>query len=420
VGIEGAILSRLRRGAIEAFVLHAVGFGLLFAMHTALGREVGPRGYGMFSYAFALSSLLAALVPLGWPTALMRFVAQYVEQQEWGLLRGALRRSYQITFLSAAVATVALLGISYLNLVSPDLNTSLRFSAVLLPLLAFVGLRRRALQGLRRIKSSIVPEEIVIPLLVLVGLYLLNVSSALGALLLYTGAVVCSFFLGNFLLLRSLPEEERAAKPEYATRAWMAVTLPMLLGGLGTVIMNRTDVIVLGALLDAQSVGLYSAALRFAMLNTFLMTVVNIVVPQAVAAAFHGGRFGQTRAIVKWATLISVAGALPLFLVMLLFPGFLLGFFGQEFTEADGLLRVLAFGQFVNAATGPIGQALLMTGRQRIFAWTTGTMAICNVIGNLLLVPLYGAVGSAWVTAACTVAMNLILFYFFWSRTPDR
>ena len=90
---ERNVLFRLRRGTLEALVLRVLGLGLLFLQHSVLSRYIGPEGYGTFSYAVASAGLLAVVVPLGWPTALMRFIAQYTESEQWGLLRGAVLRA---------------------------------------------------------------------------------------------------------------------------------------------------------------------------------------------------------------------------------------------------------------------------------------------------------------------------------------
>lgn len=404
---------------MEAFMLYGVGLVLLFLMHTILGRSTGPGGYGTFSYALALTQVLAIVVPLGWHTALMRFVAQYNEQQRWGLLRGAVRRAYQVTFVSTLICTLVLWVISYAGFIPESLKVSLRFSAVLLPLLAFVGLRSRALQGLKQVKASIVPEQIVLPLLVILGVYLFAVTSASGALLLYAGAALVAFLVGNVLLWRSLPTREHAPKPEFETRAWMIVALPMIFGGLSQIILNRTDVLMLGALDTVGSVGLYSAANRFALLNTFTMTAVGTIAVPLMTAAFHGARLGQAGSILRWSMTVSMLGALPLTATMIFFPGFLLGFFGQEFTQATNLLRVLAVGQFINAATGPIGAALQMTGRERTFAWATGCAALFNVVGNLIMIPRYGASGAAAVTALSVAGFNISLFILVWGRRSN-
>lgn len=407
---EAGLISRMRRGTIEAFALQAVGAGLLFLMHAILGRSVGPEGYGVFSYALALAWVLAIVVPLGWPTAILRFTARYNEEQNWGLLLGAVRRAYQITLGSALAAALVLFGASFLGFMPPDVSAGLRFAAVMLVPLAFVGLRRKALQGLGKVRYSIIPEDIFLPLLVILGVLTLSVSTATGALSVYVAASLAAFALGSYWLWRTLrlavPEEGRVSGPEYRTRMWAAIALPMVLGGFSQIVMNRADVILLGSILSPESVGLYGAASRIAALNVFVLNAVNTVAAPMMAASFHSGHPARARKVMNTAMLFSAVGAAPLFLAMFLAPALPLGLFGPEFTEGADLLRVLAAGQFVNAVTGPVGFALMMTGRERAFALTTGLIASGTVAGHLVLIPMIGPMGAAVVTAASVILLN--------------
>lgn len=408
--------SRLWRGTVEAFVLRAAGIGLLFLMHSVLGRLIGPEGYGSFSYALALAGLLSVVVPLGWPTALMRFIAQYVEHQRWGLLHGAILRAHQITFIFSGLVALALWTITYWKDFTPSMVTSLRFAAVLLPLLAFVALRRKAFQGLERVKASIIPEDIILPLLVVGGATAFAVTTASQALLVYFAAAFLVFLLGSVWLWYSLPVEGRSAPLELKTREWMAIALPMVFGGISQMIIKRTDVLMLGAMVDLETVGIYTAANRIAMLITFVLGSVNIIAAPMLAAAYHGARHEQFKTIIRKAMLWSTIGGLPLFGVMILWPQWLLSFFGPQFVQGKLLLQVLAIGQLFNAATGPVGFAMLMTGMERTFAWTTGIVSMGNVLGNLVAIPIWGALGAAMVAAISIAVLNISLLIFVTMR----
>jgi O-antigen/teichoic acid export membrane protein len=384
--------------------LQISGVGLLFLMHAVFARSIGPSGYGIFAYALAMTAVLSSLVPLGWPTALLRFISEYVEGERWGLLKGALRRSYQTTFLVSIVAALILYGASYL--VQGDTAIGMRYAALLLPLSSFVGLRRKALRALGKLKTSIVLEDIGLPSLAIVGVLLVGIATASGAVAVYLCSAVVIFILSNWQLRRSLPAEGRYAKAEFQTQAWMVVALPMAFGGAGQLLLTRADVLVLGALTSPETVGLYNAAGRISVLVAFSLNAVNAVVAPMISAAFHGGRRGQAKRLLYRAMLLSTLGALPVFAFVALFPGFLLGFFGQEFVEASPLLRILAIGQLINAITGPVGFALLMTGREKAFAGTMGVVIAGTLAGHLLLIPHYGATGAAIVTAASIAILN--------------
>lgn len=403
--IKGNVLSRLRQGTVEALALQAVGFGLLFLMHSVIGRSVGAKGYGSFTYALAVANILAIVASLGLPEALLRFVSQYVEQERWSLLRGVLKRAYEFTFLSAVLTALILWGVSYSSFVPPDLSLSIRFAAVLLVPLSFVQLRGKVLRGLQRMIASIVPDQVVVPLLVISVVPLFSLSTSSDVLLVYTAAAFVAFLVGSIWLWRSIPELARSAEPEFKSRHWLAVSLPMMFVGLGHLIMNRTDVIMLGALSSVESVGLYSAADRIAYLNIFVITAINAICAPLLSAAFHGNRIDDFEAVWSRAAIWSAAGTLPLFALTMVWPQWILGFFGPEFTEGAVLLRVLAVGYFFIALTGPVGAVLLMIGRERIFASTTLIMTVVNVVGNLAMIPAFGPLGAAVVTTTCTVIL---------------
>ncbi|MFW6089999.1 MAG: oligosaccharide flippase family protein, partial [Gemmatimonadota bacterium] len=64
-----------------------------------LARMLGPEGYGIYAFAYAVIMLLALPAQAGLPTLLVREVARYEADERWGLLAGLLRRSNQLVGL---------------------------------------------------------------------------------------------------------------------------------------------------------------------------------------------------------------------------------------------------------------------------------------------------------------------------------
>lgn len=398
--------SQMRQGAIDAFVMRCLGLGLLFLMHMLLGRALGPKQYGIFSYALSLGGFLAVIAPLGWPTAMMRFIGQYSAEKKWALLRGAFIRANQITFASSVLMAMALWGISCWLPFTSRVRMSVHFAALLLPILAYVQLRRKIFQGLKRVRWSIVPDEVVVPLLVISGVLAFATTTASKALTVYLVASLAVVLFSLFWLWRSMPFEVRQVQPILRTRTWLGIAFPMMLGGISQIVMNRTDVLMLGAMVNMKAVGLYSAANRIAVLNTFVLGAVNTIAAPMLAQSHHSGHSDQFIRIFRRAMLWSTLGALPLFALMIAWPQGMLNLFGGQFVQGSALLRILSLGQFVNAFTGPVGFALLMTGREGQFALSMAFVAGANVMGNFIIIPFWGALGAAWVTAGSIMVLN--------------
>jgi O-antigen/teichoic acid export membrane protein len=89
-------------------------------------------------------------------------------------------------------------------------------------------------------------------------------------------------------------------------------------------------------------------------------------------------------------------------------------FFGPEFTGAASALPVLG-GAFVLICFGYLnGNLLVVLGLQRRFMTISLIALAFNLVGNLILVPLTGFIGAAWMTLAtellvCLLCLSAIL-----------
>jgi O-antigen/teichoic acid export membrane protein len=405
------IVGRLRRGSLEAFFLNGMGMALLFVMHVVLGRLLGPQDYGIFSFVLALTNVLVVIAGLGWPNAVTRFFAQYIEQHEWHLLNGIFRRSFQITAGWSILLSLIAWLFSFLPGLSERIVVGVRFTAFLLPLYTFIKLRTGAFRGLQRVWISIVLELIIFPLLVVVGALVLSATSITIALWNYIGSGVLVFIIGTVWLSASMPSQSKESQPEFQTKFWLRVSIPMMLGVIGAVVMDQIDVLLVGTLIGANATGLFGAAERLARLNAFVLNAVTVIATPMLSAAYHGKRLKDFDAILRASTLWATLGALPLFVAMVIWPGQLLSFFGADYVDAAPLLRTLAVGQFVNAAAGPVGFTLLMTGHERTYAQVAGLVLFLDICGQFLAISLWGVLGAAIMTTIGLSLLNILLLW---------
>ena len=72
-------------------------------------------------------------------------------------------------------------------------------------------------------------------------------------------------------------------------------------------------------------------------------------------------------------------------------------------------LYILVIGQVLNAAAGPVGYLLILTGHERVCASVYGWSAVLNVGLNLMLIPPLGSTGAALATASTMALWNVWL-----------
>ena len=88
-------------------------------------------------------------------------------------------------------------------------------------------------------------------------------------------------------------------------------------------------------------------------------------------------------------------------------PRLLLGLFGPDFEDGALALQILALGQAIRLATGPVGSIIVMTGHQRWTLYYALSGAALMVAFAWALIPPLGAVGAAWATVAATLCRQL-------------
>jgi O-antigen/teichoic acid export membrane protein len=161
----------------------------------------------------------------------------------------------------------------------------------------------------------------------------------------------------------------------------------------------QADVILLSILRTPADVALYSAALTIIIAAWILPQAYRTVIYPQMAQALRrsAAEFWRfLRVTVGPAAFfgLCLAGGLALLarpIIGLLYP--------QGYSSSVAILQVLTIPLFFAFLSAPSSRALLTLHRERSAAVLVGIAMVINVAGNLLLIPRYGPLGSAWARA---------------------
>lgn len=407
------------RGAGSTFALRITGQGATFLLMVVLARSMGVAAYGEFLYAFAWLNTLVVVPRAGFDSALVRYVAEYRATEAWGLLRGVLRHSERFVLacsvIVAAAACAATLALRHR--LPGSLLTTFMIAWLTLPILAVTALQQASLRGLMFVARSQVPEVLLRPVLLATGA--VAAQALLGRrleaptlMVLNLLAFSCCLLLGAYWVRRLLPLPARTAAPEVQARLWIRVALPLLAVSAFHLLLGQTDTLLVGALLSPAEAGIYRTSASVAQL-----LLLGPAAAGAVAAPMISGYYAQRQTeniqrMLRIASGVLLAFALPLSAVLILGGRFVLSLFGAEFTAGYPVLVLLTCGYLVNTACGPAGFMMTMTGGERVVARVLGICAVVNVLLNLALIPRLGSIGAALASSLSMAAWNLALVYF--------
>ncbi|ADE14475.1 polysaccharide biosynthesis protein [Nitrosococcus halophilus Nc 4] len=416
---SNGLRAQLLRGGIGSIAIKVGHTLLMLATTVVLARVLGAEGFGIYAYAYALVQILGIPAQMGLPILVVREVAAYQANAQWGLLKGILRRAFQAVGVIAIVLALAGGSVAWVfsERFSQEYLTTFAWALLLLPLIALGNLRGAALRGLRKVIQGQLPEHVLRPggfLLFLGVVWLLFPQRQLtpaDAMLMHTVATGMAFGVGGWLLVRSLPWQSKEAAPAYDTRHWLSSALPLSLIAGMQIINSQTDIIMLGLFRDAEEVGVYRVAVQSATLVAFGLQAINMVIAPHFSRLYAAGDMVRLQRVVTASARAILFTALPVVVVLIVFGEPVLRLvFGVEFVSGYAPLAILASGQLVNAAMGSVGFLLNMTGYERNVARGLMIAAVTNIVLNLFLIPLWGMEGAAVATGVTLVLWNILLW----------
>jgi O-antigen/teichoic acid export membrane protein len=402
-------------GLSEILVLQVSGAVVLFGLHLVSARLLPVETYGALNFGLTLGGLLTLACALGYPDLLLRVVAGAMERRTWGVLKGVLvQATRSVLGLSSVAVSLLLLASWLLPGIDANQATGLRIAAVAVAFYPLGFLRAKLARGLGTIRCSIVPEEILRPLgftvtlaVAVVGFGLVPDGNDLAILLLVSVAVAMA--AGLWCVRTHIPFSWSGIAPELRPAEWRRASRRMMIGGMFQEVITRSDAIALGLLATMTSTAQLSACSKLALLNVFFLKVIDSFYAPKMAIAFSAGNRAELWSLIRRTAMLSLAGSIPVAVVLMVFPGQLLGLFGAEYQDATLPLQILAAGTLINAATGSVGYALLMSNNERVFAKIVVLVALGNVAAHAAFTPTFGIVGAATITAVSVALQNILM-----------
>ena len=408
--------TRFHRGAVAVFAVNGAGMALLFAVQVVLARLLGAGEYGVYTYVLSYLGVLTLLGKFGLDSTLQRFVPDYVEKQEWGRCRGVLLRSFQLAAVIALVLSLGLVVVLVLTgqRMSQPVLHSFTVAAIVLPVWVMLRMVHGALLSLKRpvlshMIDGVIPQAVL--LLSAAGIWgsgLLDLNSPVTFWLLLLSYLVAMLTGIHWLVSRALPAGVARARAVFSTRQWVDVAFPLFVMSGMFVIMNYTDIIMLGLLGNTTDSGIYAVASRVAGLVVLPLMFINSLLLPYISSLYHSGRKVELQRLVSLSSRFAGLAAIILFAILWLSGDIILGLFGEEFGAGRRAMNILLAAQLVNVLSGSVGHLMSMTGRHAIASIVVTSSAALNVLMNYLLIPVYGIEGAAVATTVSIFIWNLV------------
>jgi O-antigen/teichoic acid export membrane protein len=404
------------RSAAQVFAIRLLGAGLAYASMVLLARWLGSHNFGIYAYVLVIVTLLGLAFSFGFNSSSLHFVSSYLAQRKHRRLAGFLSQSHGIVLVlsSLGALTGAGLVLALRDVVESYYVAPLLIGLLCVPLWTLLNQLESTARAFGHVNIAYVPGYILRPLLLIVGVGALVVfgaavdaTTALWALI---GACAIAALVQGVLVYLGTRRHLTGVKPAFHTRHWFAVSLSFLMIDGFRMLLDNTDVLLIGQFLDPHSVAVYFAVIRTSGLVAFVsFSVIALAAPKF--AEIHGT--GTTEELQEFVTHVIQLMFWPSLLaaiVLACLGPFLLSLFGPDFAVGYPTMLVVLTGLVLRTATLPVEYLLNMTGHHRDTMRVYALAALANVILNVLLIPALGILGAAIGSYTAMLGANFCLY----------
>ena len=248
----------------------------------------------------------------------------------------------------------------------------------------------------------------VIAVVVLVLLHRLRDESAVA---IYVIAPYIAFSFGWFLLPSDVRRPARSHRADLLEilhySKWVVIGLALAAA------YEQLDKILLAHLRGDRELGIYAAAMTWAVIPDFINGILQTVLGPKIAPAFAAGRFNALQK--TYLTYAVPAGVVFATIAMLIAGWVIRVFMSVAFVPAVNVYRILIIGTLFNTVVTPLSEALINFIAPRRMIYCTALALIWVVVGGYTLIPRHGAIGAAITIVSARLLIGSIIV---WQGTP--
>jgi O-antigen/teichoic acid export membrane protein len=402
-------LKRLVKSSIIVFIGLFLSKLLFYGYRIVIARYLGPEIYGFLSVAIMVSGWFIAVSSVGLADGILRYVAlargrKEIQEIKY-IFKFALLTVFSLSIISGIILFFSSEFISIHFFHNPSLILFLKIFSFTIPLTIISYILLAVIKAYEKIGTY---SFILNVLQNFVKLIFLAFFIYLG---LHRNAVTLSYLIGTLAMLfaayfvcrrisdlwgRSIlnPEEKTSIRKSLLHYSW-----PLMFFALVTGILPSIDSMSLGYFKDIITVGIYNAAVPFAMLLNFAAEIFMQLFFPLITREYSRGNIKLIREtskqIGKWVFMIN----LPVIIVMIIFPGTIINFFfGPSYITAENPLRILAIGIFFSGLFMVSDNLIAIIGKSKLNLLNVIFASLINILLNIILIPKFGMDGAAYST----------------------
>lgn len=380
---------------------------LNFFVTVAVIRYLGPNEFGIYSYAISFYGLFVAFISLGMESISIRELIKHPEK------RDEILGSVFYSQLLGAVLAISLIALT-LFVTNEDANTS--FLILIISVSSFFQTFSVVDYYFRSKINARYSVYVLSTSVILVAIIKFSLIFIKAPLLYFLIAYACEFIF-NAIGYTIIYHSQKLKISFWKFDKKLALTLlkdswPLILSGVVVSIYVKVDQVLIKNMLTSKDVGIYAAAVRLSESWYFIPIAISnalfpaIVNAKSISVELYQSRIQKLYDLLAW---IAIGISIP---VSFLSVEIIQVLYGSKYLASAPILTIYIWAGvsvFLGVASS---QYLVTENLTKISFLRTFVGMLSNVVLNLLLIPKFGIIGSAYATLISYTIATFSIFFF--------
>lgn len=397
-----------------------------FIQSLIVARSLGVENFGILALIITYVSMLDQLVDFRIRETVIKYVSGFDSRGEKTMAQATIKLCYSLDAITGIVAfalviTTSSLVANYL-VHQPDVYLIINLYALSLLISTVNGTSSALLQVYNKFSWLSIQGISLAGSRLGIVIAVLSVNPTVKGVV---WAFILSELIGgisiNLLALKVLRKEKfndwKGAKISLLKGRLKEIRNFLLTTNLHTFLGTFTknmDIMFLGYFRGPTETGYYKIAKSFAQLLTYIFDPICKAIYPELARIWSKGNKEDFLKLVKQTTMFLAGILFPICaLLMVIIPRVISNFVGTDYLPAANAARILLIGLLFAGIFAWLRPAFLSIGRADIPMFYNIGVVFCQVILSILLVPMFGYIGSSMVQSFLYVfAYTLLLLHF--------
>lgn len=374
----------------------------------SITNYLGPKDFGLYSYALSFAGLFTVIATLGLDSILIRELVKTPE-----LKNELLGSGFILKFIGAFIS-VLLLAVAVIFTSHDSFTNLLIFTIAVAPVFQSLNVVDFFFQSKVQSKNSVIVQSSSFFVTSVIKLLLIYFEASLLSFAIFTTAEFILLAIGYVIMYKSKSLKIFSWRfNKNIAKTLLIDSWPLVLSGVVITIYMKIDQVMIKQMLGDYEVGIYASAVRLCEAWYFLPAIITaslfpaIVNAKKVNENLYQNRLQKLYDLLAWA---AIAIAVPTtflskFIIEILYK--------PEFLPAASVLTIYIWAGVAVFLGVASSQYLIAENFTKTAFYRTFIGMVVNVILNFILIPIYGITGSA---AATLISYSAATFSIIFDR----